>query len=115
MFASAGYWAVGANEETAMNGTWKKGPGMELFAALEKAWPDSYNIQRQQQDTSLRTSYICCGGSLKALAALMVMLTLSAQAIASCAYRSVQCGVLPSGMHISGTSAIEGEPCHDTS
>lgn len=25
-----------AKEETAMNGTWKKGPGTELFAALER-------------------------------------------------------------------------------
>ena len=33
----AGYWAVDAKEETAMNGTWKKGPGTELFAALERA------------------------------------------------------------------------------
>jgi len=32
-----GYWAVDAKEETAMNGTWKKGPGTELFAALERA------------------------------------------------------------------------------
>uniref|UniRef100_A0A1D2ABW5 4-alpha-glucanotransferase n=2 Tax=Auxenochlorella protothecoides TaxID=3075 RepID=A0A1D2ABW5_AUXPR len=35
--AFAGYWAVGAQEETAMNGVWKKGPGIELFEALEAA------------------------------------------------------------------------------
>ena len=34
--SAAGYWAVDAKEETAMNGTWKKGPGTELFAALER-------------------------------------------------------------------------------
>ena len=32
----AGYYAVDAKAETAMNGNWKKGPGTELFAALEK-------------------------------------------------------------------------------
>jgi 4-alpha-glucanotransferase len=32
----AGYYAVDAKAETAMHGTWKKGPGTELFAALEK-------------------------------------------------------------------------------
>lgn len=36
---AAGYWAVDAKEETAMNGTWKKGPGTELFAALERVGP----------------------------------------------------------------------------
>ena len=30
---------MGAKEETAVNGTWKKGPGTELFAALEKVSP----------------------------------------------------------------------------
>ncbi|KAK9836949.1 hypothetical protein WJX81_002075 [Elliptochloris bilobata] len=33
----AGYWAVGAKEETAMNGVWKKGPAGDLFQALEQA------------------------------------------------------------------------------
>ncbi|PSC73026.1 4-alpha-glucanotransferase chloroplastic amyloplastic [Micractinium conductrix] len=33
--AFAGYWAVAADAETAMVGTWKKGPGVELFQALE--------------------------------------------------------------------------------
>ena len=32
-----GYWAVGAEEETAMNGVWKKGPARDLFDALEQA------------------------------------------------------------------------------
>ena len=32
----AGYWAVEATEETAMNGVWKKGPGKDLFDVLEK-------------------------------------------------------------------------------
>ena len=31
------YWAVPAGEKTAMNGKWKKGPGEELFRAIEKA------------------------------------------------------------------------------
>ena len=31
------YWAVPADEKTAMNGKWKKGPGEELFRAIEKA------------------------------------------------------------------------------
>jgi 4-alpha-glucanotransferase len=35
--AFAGYWAVAADAETAMVGTWKKGPGAELFEALEAA------------------------------------------------------------------------------
>jgi len=34
-----GYWAVGAEEETAMNGVWKKGPAGDLFEALEQARP----------------------------------------------------------------------------
>eukprot|EP00245_Coleochaete_scutata_P007585 TRINITY_DN23053_c0_g1_i1.p1 TRINITY_DN23053_c0_g1~~TRINITY_DN23053_c0_g1_i1.p1 ORF type:complete len:615 (+),score=133.21 TRINITY_DN23053_c0_g1_i1:30-1847(+) len=33
----AGYWAIGAEEETAMNGTWKMGPGEEFFVAIKKA------------------------------------------------------------------------------
>ncbi|KAK9794332.1 hypothetical protein WJX73_001909 [Symbiochloris irregularis] len=32
----AGYWAVDAKAETAINGSWRKGPGQALFAALEK-------------------------------------------------------------------------------
>ena len=31
------YWAVPADEKTAINGKWKKGPGEELFRAIEKA------------------------------------------------------------------------------
>ncbi|MDO4260752.1 MAG: 4-alpha-glucanotransferase [Eubacteriales bacterium] len=31
------YWAVPAGEETALNGTWKKGPGEELFLAIRDA------------------------------------------------------------------------------
>ena len=36
----ASYWAVGANEETAKNGKWKKGPGMKLFDAVNKKIKD---------------------------------------------------------------------------
>lgn len=31
------YWAIPADEETAVNGEWVKGPGLELFRALESA------------------------------------------------------------------------------
>lgn len=31
------YWAIPAQEETAVNGEWVKAPGLELFTALEKA------------------------------------------------------------------------------
>lgn len=34
--AFAGYWSVEATEETAMNGIWRQGPGLELFTALDK-------------------------------------------------------------------------------
>ena len=30
----ASYWAVGADERTAVNGEWKQGPGIRLFAAI---------------------------------------------------------------------------------
>ena len=30
------YWEVDAKEETAINGTWKKGPGEALFRAIQK-------------------------------------------------------------------------------
>ena len=33
----AAYWEVDAAEDTAINGKWRKGPGMELFRAIEKA------------------------------------------------------------------------------
>ena len=33
----AAYWEVKATEETAVNGHWRKGPGMELFRAIEDA------------------------------------------------------------------------------
>lgn len=36
--AFAGYWAVEAWRDTAMIGAWKKGPGVDLFIALEKAF-----------------------------------------------------------------------------
>lgn len=32
--AFAGYWSVAADEETAMNGHWREGPGIGLFEAL---------------------------------------------------------------------------------
>ena len=32
----AGYWEIPADEETAINGIWKKGPGTELFLAIER-------------------------------------------------------------------------------
>ncbi len=31
------YWAIPAGSETAINGKWEKGPGMELFRAMESA------------------------------------------------------------------------------
>lgn len=34
------FWEVDAGEETAINGTWRKGPGMKLFRALDAAIPD---------------------------------------------------------------------------
>lgn len=34
---TAGYWSVDAKAETAMGGSWKKGPGLELFNAI-KVW-----------------------------------------------------------------------------
>ncbi len=38
------YWAVPADEETAVNGTWKKGPGANLFQAVKKALGDKLPI-----------------------------------------------------------------------
>lgn len=36
----AGYWAVKAEEPTAMKGVWRKGPGKDLFDVLKEAcWP----------------------------------------------------------------------------
>merc|ERR1719410_1456210 len=32
----AGYWAVPAENDTAMEGTWRQGPGEELFKAVEQ-------------------------------------------------------------------------------
>lgn len=37
--AFASYWAVPAQAKTAKEGAWEKGPGMELFRAVEKAYP----------------------------------------------------------------------------
>jgi 4-alpha-glucanotransferase len=33
----AGYWEVPASEETAVNGAWRTGPGIDFFNAIEKA------------------------------------------------------------------------------
>ncbi len=33
----ADYWEIPADEETAINGIWKKGPGIDLFRAMESA------------------------------------------------------------------------------
>ena len=38
------YWAVPADEETAINGKWKKGPGLELFRAVKAALGDEMQI-----------------------------------------------------------------------
>lgn len=38
------YWAVPAGEETAVNGEWKKGPGADLFTAIQKALGDDLPI-----------------------------------------------------------------------
>ena len=38
------YWAVPAGEETAINGQWKKGPGADLFTAIQKALGDDLPI-----------------------------------------------------------------------
>lgn len=38
------YWAVPAGEETAVNGQWKKGPGVELFNAIKKELGDDMQI-----------------------------------------------------------------------
>lgn len=37
--AFASYWEIPANEETAVNGKWEKGPGMEFFNLLQKEFP----------------------------------------------------------------------------
>lgn len=39
--AFAGYWAVPATAETAMNGEWRKGPGAELFEAVDRLLGDA--------------------------------------------------------------------------
>jgi malto-oligosyltrehalose synthase/4-alpha-glucanotransferase len=38
--AFSDYWEVPAGESTAVNGTWKHGPGADFFAVLEKEFPD---------------------------------------------------------------------------
>lgn len=38
--AFSAYWEVPAQEETAMNGYWEKGPGAELFSRLKKEIPE---------------------------------------------------------------------------
>ncbi len=38
------YWSVKATEETAINGKWVKGPGADLFSAIEKALGDDLPI-----------------------------------------------------------------------
>ncbi|MCC6546158.1 4-alpha-glucanotransferase [Candidatus Sumerlaeota bacterium] len=35
-----GYWAVPFGEQTAVNGKWQRGPGADLFKALQKAFKD---------------------------------------------------------------------------
>ena len=34
------YFAVPAEDDTAKNGVWEKGPGLDLFRTLQEAWPD---------------------------------------------------------------------------
>ncbi len=34
------YWAIPADEPTAVNGSWEKGPGMDFFHAVQKALPE---------------------------------------------------------------------------
>ncbi len=40
----AGYWEIPAREKTAVNGRWKKGPGAELFRAIEAALDGEVDI-----------------------------------------------------------------------
>lgn len=35
------YWAIPAEEETAVNGQWRKGPGMDLIRTIHKELPDT--------------------------------------------------------------------------
>ena len=43
------YWEIPADEETAIKGRWKKGPGMALFTALQKALDDSTDPSTRRQ------------------------------------------------------------------
>jgi len=43
----AGYWAVAAGQETAMEGEWRQGPGKALFAALRAALGDRAKIMAE--------------------------------------------------------------------
>lgn len=36
----AGFWAVPYGDETAVNGKWEKGPGIELFNAVKESFPE---------------------------------------------------------------------------
>ena len=47
-FFGAGYWSVDAKAETAMGGVWKKGPGLDLFKALDQVCSNMPHVLRRQ-------------------------------------------------------------------
>lgn len=44
------YWAVPAGEKTAINGTWEKGPGMDLFSEVLRIYPSGTIIAEDLGD-----------------------------------------------------------------
>jgi 4-alpha-glucanotransferase len=55
----AGYWAVPSTAETAIDGSWRKGPGKELFDALTEVSVVSCRLR--QQPVTVRRSALLCG------------------------------------------------------
>jgi 4-alpha-glucanotransferase len=64
--AFAEYWAVPASQKTARNGTWKKGPGADLFKAIKKSLGDLPFVAEDLGDIDesvhqLRTDFLLPG------------------------------------------------------
>ena len=54
---------MGAEEETAMNGVWKKGPAGDLFEALDKVCCHAHLLFGSTKSDKIIGSCIECAGS----------------------------------------------------
>lgn len=64
------YWSVPAEEQTARNGKWIKSPGLELFKAIQSAFPDAKFIAEDLGVVTEEVEELCAQTGLPRMAVL---------------------------------------------